>query len=142
MVQDDRANSGRESEFRNGAPPDDAKSPRVLAVEDEFLLACSLEDDLRSFGYAVVGPFANLARASEAAARERFDLAVLDVNLNGEMVFPLVEALMERGIPLLLLSGYGNAGLPERFRALPRLAKPYDPKLLERELKKMVPAAE
>ena len=60
---------------------------RVLIVEDEFLLAMSLEDDLVSAGCSPIGPFSNLASATEATRREEFDLAILDVNLNGEAIF-------------------------------------------------------
>src|SRR4051812_34780574 len=60
---------------------------RVLVAEDEFLVAVVLEEDLRAAGCEVVGPFANLAAAGEAARRETFDLAILDINLAGEMVY-------------------------------------------------------
>ena len=116
------------------------KGLRVLVVEDEFLLACSLEDDLHAAGHAVVGPFSTLARGLEAAARNQFDFAILDVNLNGEMVFPLADHLLARRIPLLFLSGYGAAHLPERFRTLPRMAKPYEAKSLLREIGRVAQA--
>jgi DNA-binding response OmpR family regulator len=140
-ARNDRLLFGAERDFGDGAPAAGASVQRVLVVEDEFLLACSLDEDLRSFGYSVVGPFTRLARALDASRHERFDLAVLDINLNGEMVYPLAQDLMVRGIPFLFLSGYGTANLPERFRAAPRLAKPYDPKLLLREIRRILPEA-
>jgi DNA-binding response OmpR family regulator len=104
---------------------------RVLVVEDEFLLACSLEEDLLSFGFAVVGPFSGVAQAAQVASTEALDLAVLDINLRGEMVYPLAERLMERGIPVLFLTGYGLGVLPFKFRTAPVLAKPYELAALE-----------
>src|SRR3954453_5795965 len=82
---------------------------RVLVVEDEFLLACSLEDDLTAFGYAVVGPVSSVAAARERIGREAVDAAVLDVNLSGAMVFPLADELVALRIPIIFLSGYGLA---------------------------------
>jgi CheY-like chemotaxis protein len=107
---------------------------RILVVEDESLLAMELEQLLQSEGYSIVGPFSNLARATESALRETIDLALLDTNLNGEMVYPLADNLSARGIPFISLTGYGASNLPERFRAAPRMAKPYDPASLTREL--------
>jgi DNA-binding response OmpR family regulator len=111
---------------------------RILVVEDEFLLACSLEEDLTGFGFHVVGPFNTLPKALEAARREDFQAAVLDVNLNGTMVFPLADALVARGVPIVFLTGYGLAAIPERFRRLPRLAKPSDPAMIAKELRRLL----
>jgi two-component sensor histidine kinase/ActR/RegA family two-component response regulator len=117
--------------------PDDRNrsgEARILVVEDESLLAMELEQLLQSEGYSIVGPFSSLARAAESALREPIDLAILDTNLNGEMVYPLADNLSARGIPFIFLTGYGASDLPERFRAAPRIAKPYDPGALSREL--------
>lgn len=103
---------------------------RVFVVEDEFLLAITLEEDLRRNGFAVVGPFNRLGRALRAVGEEAFDLAIVDVNLNGEMAFPLIDELRRRQVPTLILSGYGLADLPARFHDLPRLAKPAEPRTL------------
>ena len=107
---------------------------RVFVVEDEFLLSLALEDDLVTAGCSVVGPFSTLASAIEASRREPFDLAILDVNLHGEAIFPLADELRERGVPFVLLTGYGAADLPQRFTASPRLSKPYDPAVLVGEV--------
>ena len=111
---------------------------RILVVEDEFLVACSLEEDLRGFGYDVVGPFSTLETAIDGSRQAALDAAVLDVNLSGTMVYPLADALMARGIPILFLSGYGLAVLPERLRSRPRLSKPCDPAVLDRELRRLL----
>jgi DNA-binding response OmpR family regulator len=102
----------------------------ILLVEDEFLLALQLEELLQSRGGMVLGPFRTLDDAMQAARREEFDFAILDVNLNGTMVYPLADDLLARSVPFLLLSGYSPSNLPERFRAVTRLNKPCDPELL------------
>lgn len=99
---------------------------RILIVEDEFLVALVLEDDLRSAGHTVLGPFSNLPSALEGARRETFDVAVLDINLGGTMVYPLADDLTRRGVPFLFLTGYGPADIPVRFAQTPRVAKPYE----------------
>jgi CheY-like chemotaxis protein len=102
----------------------------ILLVEDEFLLAIQLEELLQSLGGAVRGPFGKLTDALDAAGRGDLDLAVLDINLNGTMVYPLADDLLARGIPFVFLSGYAVSNLPDRFRAVTRLNKPCDPDLL------------
>lgn len=99
---------------------------RVMIVEDEFLLALTLEDDLRDAGAVPLGPYAALAETLAAIEKENFDLAVLDINLDGEMSYPAADALIARGVPFVLLTGYAGTSLPERFRECPRLSKPYD----------------
>jgi DNA-binding response OmpR family regulator len=102
----------------------------ILLVEDEFLLALHIEELLHSRGGTVLGPFRMLDDAMRAAQHEEFDFAILDVNLNGTMVYPLADDLLARGIPFLFLSGYTLSNLPERFRGVTRLNKPCDPALL------------
>jgi DNA-binding response OmpR family regulator len=114
--------------------------PRILVAEDEFLVYLALDEELREAGYAVVGPFASLAETQEAVAREAVDLALLDINMGGEMAWPAADALMARNIPVIFLSGYGPGVLPERYQALPRLAKPFDPRLLLNEIRRALPA--
>ncbi|MBS3647681.1 response regulator [Pseudaminobacter sp. 19-2017] len=107
---------------------------RILVVEDEFLLALVLEDDLAAAGYTVVGPYNSLSSAMAASQREAFDVAILDVNLDGEMVYPLADDLIARGMRFIFLTGYVANDLPERFRKSNRLPKPYDPAALLREI--------
>lgn len=118
-----------------------AMAPRILIVEDEFLLSVQLEGDLRAAGYQTVGPCNTLEAARQAARSERFDVAVLDVNLNGERVFPLADDLAARKTPFILLSGYAPSDLPERFRNAPQVSKPYDPAALNRRIEQMLSIA-
>lgn len=108
---------------------------RVLVVEDEFLVALGLEDNLRSLGCIVIGPAQSLASAMQMAAREQVDAALLDVNLAGEAVYPAAAILAERGIPFLFCSGYTGAGrIPAAFTDVPRVAKPYTSKAIAEAL--------
>ena len=97
---------------------------QILVVEDEFLLALEVEAALIGFGCVVVGPFAKLGEGLDAARGMRLDGAVLDINLNGEMVYPLAEFLDSTGVPFVFLTGYVSSDLPERFRRFRRLQKP------------------
>ncbi len=98
---------------------------RVLVVEDEFLLAMMVEDILTDEGCIVVGPFARVAEALVAAAKEPVDLAILDVNVAGEKVFPVAEVLDGRGVPFLLLTGYGDLAIPPDRPHWQAYSKPY-----------------
>jgi CheY-like chemotaxis protein len=98
--------------------PSPAPSPvlsgkRILVVEDELLVAMMIEDILLEQNCSVIGPFSNLTDALAAAQTASFDAAVLDVNLHGQKSYPVGEILAARKIPFFLLSGYGEAALPE-----------------------------
>ncbi|WP_374571347.1 response regulator [Phenylobacterium sp.] len=102
-------------------------STRVLLVEDESLVALAMEDMLADLGCEVVASFGALAPAmSWLAERNRaVDGALLDVNLSGELVFPLAEALEAKGVPFVFATGYG--ALPgERFPGAMVIRKPVD----------------
>ena len=104
---------------------------KILVLEDDVLLAMDMEDHLVDSGYEVVGPFANVSEALGAIEKTVLDGAVVDLNLNGEMSFPVIEALKGRGLPVIVCSGY--AELPEfknRLNDVPLISKPCDPKKL------------
>jgi DNA-binding response OmpR family regulator len=101
------------------------KGVRILLVEDEGLVAMSVEDMLAELGCEVTASAAHLDVAIEKARAGGFECALLDVNLRGKEVFPVAEILSEQGIPFAFLSGYGRAGLPEKFRTRPVAAKPF-----------------
>jgi DNA-binding response OmpR family regulator len=83
---------------------------RVLVVEDEAMLSLSLEDMLRDIGCVVVGTAAKLDDAMAIARTSDFDVALLDVNINGKRVDPVAEAIRERGTPIIFVTGYGKTG--------------------------------
>jgi DNA-binding NtrC family response regulator len=109
----------------SGPTPDAASPRRVLVVEDEMLIGMLLEDMLTDMGHTVVAIVPRVNEALATARRESFDVAILDVHLNGQAVFPVAEALIERGIPFVFATGYGERGLPEQYRNRPILQKPF-----------------
>ncbi|MGK2912443.1 MAG: response regulator [Sphingobium sp.] len=108
-------------------PPQDTafSQARILVVEDEYFLASDLAEAIGTAGATVVGPTGRLGDARELARKHAIDMAVLDVNLRGEMVFDLLDELIGRDVPVILATGYGRAGLPERYRACHLVEKPY-----------------
>jgi DNA-binding NtrC family response regulator len=98
----------------------------VFVVEDEALVALNLEDMLDELGCTVIGPAMRLGRAKEMVD-DAFvaDVAILDVNIAGEPVFPVAERLAGKGIPVIFATGYGQAGLPVTWHGSPVLQKPY-----------------
>ena len=98
---------------------------RVLLVEDEYYLAADLAQALVARGIEVVGPVGTHADAVAVLDSEQIDRVVLDLNLCGEMSFPIADRLDAAGIPFLITTGYDPEVLPDRFRNQPRLEKPY-----------------
>ena len=116
------------------------KNLRVLVVEDELLIALALEDMLQGFGCKVVGPCSNLSAAERAIRSEAIDAALLDVNVRGELVYPIAAMLAERGIPSILCSGYAASNIiPDAFKHMPQIAKPYDAVILRRMMDHVFP---
>ncbi len=103
--------------------------PRVLMAEDEVFIAMVLEELLHDAGYDVQG-VTSLAEGLRVSQSERFDVAILDVNLGRHLVFPLAEQLREQGVPLLFASGYGKEEIPTEFHHYQTLMKPYDAKMM------------
>jgi DNA-binding response OmpR family regulator len=99
---------------------------RVFLVEDEFLIASALQEDLEARGFHVFGPYPTLALAQAAVGAERYDVAIIDMNLRGELAYPVADELLRRNVPLIILTGYSIPDMPERFRRVPQLTKPYD----------------
>lgn len=97
----------------------------VLVVEDDTLIAVLIEEALQALGCIVIGPVGKLETAMRLAETEALSAAILDVNIRGGRVFPVAEQLRARGIPFALASGYGDWALPDAFRDLPRLTKPF-----------------
>jgi len=98
---------------------------RVLVVEDEFLIAMDIEAMLRELACEVVGPIGDLASALRAAQAETPDLALLDVNLGGEPVTTVAEALVARAVPIVFCTGYQVENWCNRYPAAPTLMKPF-----------------
>jgi CheY-like chemotaxis protein len=98
---------------------------RVLVVEDEYLLADDLCHSLTAAGAIVIGPAYSVQGAlALLGATPVLDGAVLDINLNGEMVFPVADALAQRGVPFVFATGYDEDMPPERYSSVPHCGKP------------------
>jgi DNA-binding response OmpR family regulator len=98
---------------------------RALVVEDEILVAMYVEDLLTDLGFDVVAVATELEQALPLARDKAFEVAVLDINLNGKLSFPVAEVLRERRIPFLFASGYGSRGLIEAYKDAVRIQKPF-----------------
>jgi CheY-like chemotaxis protein len=98
---------------------------RVLVVEDEMLVSLLIEDILTDSKCIIVGPYDRVPAALEAARTLPLDAAVLDVNLAGTKIYPVAEMLSARGIPFLLLSGYGSGAVPAEHTSWQVCAKPF-----------------
>jgi len=115
-----------------------ASSNQILLVEDEALLSLLMRDLLTDMGFVVVGPYNTVKDALAAARREQLTGAVLDVNLGGEMVYPLAEFLSSSDIPFLFVTGYAEDRVEAKFDGVPVLQKPLTREILERALGSIV----
>ena len=97
----------------------------IMVVEDDFLAALELKRLVEDRAGTVAGPVGRLDQAQALARASRLDGAILDVKLNGAVSLPLVDDLIARGIPVILVTGYDAATLPARFVDTPRLPKPF-----------------
>ena len=107
---------------------------RVLVVEDEMMISMLLEDMLSDIGCTPVGPAKKLERALRLVENAGFDVAILDVNLDGDETYPIADALEARAIPFVFASGYSADRLREKYRSIPSLQKPFRQEELERTL--------
>jgi CheY-like chemotaxis protein len=106
-------------------PQSATPAKRILVVEDELMIRMLLEDMLGELGYTVTAEAARIEEALDAAKNADFDIAILDVNLNGQPISPVADALVARGMPFVFATGYGERGLPEPYRDRPTLKKPF-----------------
>jgi CheY-like chemotaxis protein len=98
---------------------------RVLVVEDELAVALLIEDAVESLGHIVVHTATNIKDAMAAATAGNFDVALLDLNLNGQKAHALPVTLSAQGKPFGFITGYGRAGVLEPFNETPLIAKPF-----------------
>ena len=100
---------------------------RVLIVEDEYFLANDLEEALKSHGANIIGPFGEFDAAYRRAARDHFDVAIIDINLHNKAAYPIADELIRQGVPFVFYTGYGGDIIPERFAGVKLWQKPFDP---------------
>ncbi|WP_296744193.1 response regulator [Mesorhizobium sp.] len=109
---------------------DESDTPTILVVEDEYFIASEIRLALENLGARVLGPVSGLEQALQVLDQSRPDSAILDINLRGEMAFPLAAELKARGIPFLFATGYDGPAIPESFGDVQRWEKPFDARRL------------
>ena len=97
----------------------------VFLVEDEVMIRMMVTDMLEELGYKVAAEAGEIGEAMRLAESAFFDLAILDVNVNGKVISPVAELIKVRNRPFIFATGYGSSGLPEEYRDRPALQKPF-----------------
>jgi CheY-like chemotaxis protein len=97
----------------------------VFLVEDEVMIRMMVADMLEELGYTVAAEAGEIGEAIRLAQNTYFDLAILDVNVNGKVISPVAELISARKRPFIFATGYGSSGLPEEYRDRPALQKPF-----------------
>ena len=107
------------------------RGKRAFVVEDEAMVSMLIEDALEEMGCIVAATASNLDDALTMAEVVATDFAILDLNLDGRLAFAVADKLVGRSVPVIISTGYGDKALPERFRDLPILNKPFRARELE-----------
>src|ERR1700752_5301616 len=97
----------------------------VFLVEDEVMIRMMVADMLEELGYTVAAEAGEINEAIRLAQSTYYDLAILDVNVNGKMISPVPDLAKARNRPFTFATGYGSSGLPEEYRGRPSLQKPF-----------------
>jgi CheY-like chemotaxis protein len=118
-----------ESAFAN-----DLRGLRILVVEDEYLIADEMRRAFEDAGSEVLGPVPSVEEAIALINQCDIDLALLDVNLGGQPVWPVADALKDRGVHFVFATGYDASALPPRYAGVPRCEKPVDMRRVRRAL--------
>lgn len=99
---------------------------RVFVVEDEMIGTWMLKDMLANLGCTMIGPAVQVEQALDMIEAETaLDAAVLDISLNGSKSYPVADVLATRGVPFIFSTGYNRDSLPDRYRGISVLQKPY-----------------
>lgn len=106
----------------------------VLLVEDEVMIRMMVADMLEEIGYVIAAEAGDIDDAVRLVQVTDFDIAILDVNVNGKVITPVAEAVQLRGLPFVFATGYGAQGLPEKFRDRPTIQKPFQIETLARTI--------
>ncbi len=117
------------------------RSRRILVAEDEYMIAEEIAGELSDAGVETLGPAPNVEDAARPIATEgRIGGALLDLNLNNQAIWPVVDLLLARGVPLLLATGYDASAIPPPYLHLPRCEKPASGQDLARALARILDA--
>jgi len=112
--------------------------PKVLIVEDEFMVALFLEQSLEELGFEIAATVANLDAALRAVEAGGFDIAILDINISGQMSYPVADALRQRGIPFFFSTGYQGTDIPDPYGSFPRVHKPLTSTMVKAMVEKVL----
>lgn len=126
---------GREDE--TGEMHCDLSNLKILVVEDQYLVADELTRLLKKCKAEVMGPVQSGDRAREALDRSTPDIALLDINLGGESVYPVAELLKRRGVPIIFVTGYAANLIRGDFADAPCIDKPFDTARLLAEIERV-----
>lgn len=137
MADDDVGRARSTQQAKNLVRLPSGTMKRVLLVEDEAMIGIMMRELLSEYGMFVVGPCCSLKEALAEASAE-FDAAFLDLNLGGELVYPVAASLAERGIPFVFVTGYGRESIDQGFEQVPILQKPVTRENLEKQLAGML----
>ncbi|MBW9054753.1 response regulator [Rhizobium mesosinicum] len=111
----------------------------ILVVEDEYLIAVDLAETLQRRGATILGPFSSVAQAAAAIENaSELDGAVIDINLGGELSFPIAELLRQRQVPFLFTSGYDQLVIPSSLSEVPLISKPADSREIAGSLARLI----
>lgn len=113
----------------------------VFLVEDEVMIRMMVADMLEELGYSVAAEAGEIGEAIKLAQSSEFDIAILDVNVNGRVISPVAEVIAARNRPFVFATGYGSQGLPEEFRGRPTLQKPFQMDTLAKVLEQVLKGA-
>lgn len=102
-----------------------AAKPSVLVIEDEVMIRMMVTDMLEELGYTIAGEAGDINEAIRLVNSIDFDIAILDVNVNGQVISPVAELVQRLNKPFVFATGYGAQGLPEAYRDRPTLQKPF-----------------
>jgi CheY-like chemotaxis protein len=97
----------------------------VFLVEDEVMIRMMVADMLEELGFSIAAQAGEINEAIRLAQSAEFDLAILDVNVNGKVISPVADLIKARNRPFIFATGYGFSGLPEQYRDRPALQKPF-----------------
>jgi len=114
----------------------------VFLVEDEVMIRMMVADMLEELGYGIAGEAGDIDEAIRLVQSTEFDVAILDVNVNGKVISPVAEVLELTNRPFVFATGYGSQGLPEKFRDRPALQKPFQLETLARVIETTLRDAE
>ena len=115
---------------------------QVLVVEDEALVALQLEDMLTESGCKIVGPASRVHQALELLEGQQVDAAILDLNIAGELVYPVADALAKQGLPYIFATAYEASSLEAPYQSRLVLQKPFSRRQLLQAMQEAFQGAE